>query len=88
MSLGREELIPVVFSSTGQEEEEHFPRCLWHQVRPGTHAEAGPVQAADAQDEGPEEEEGRHGRRRPGRTCPQSVQGGQLSPYRHRLLDA
>lgn len=80
MSLRREGLIPVVCFSTGEEEEEHFTRCLWHQVRPGAHAEAGPVQTADAQDEGPEEEEGRRGRRRPGRTRPQSVQGGELSP--------
>lgn len=34
------------FTVTAQEEEEHFPRCLWHQVRPGAHAEAGSVQAA------------------------------------------
>lgn len=41
-------LMPLFFTLTGQEEEEHFPQRLWHQVRPGTHAEAGSVQAADA----------------------------------------
>lgn len=50
--------MPLLFTLTGQEEEEHFPRCLWHQVRPRTHAETGSDKAAHTQDEGPEEEEG------------------------------
>lgn len=45
-------------SLAAQEEEEHFPRCFRHQTGPLAHAETEPGQAADAQDEGPEEEEG------------------------------
>ena len=41
-----------------RQEKEHLPRRLRHQVRPTAHAEAGSGEAADPQDEGPEEEEG------------------------------
>lgn len=46
-------------SPAAQEEEEHFSWCLRHPVWPLTHAEAGPEQTTDTQDEGPEEEERR-----------------------------
>lgn len=59
---------------SAQEEEEHFSRCLWHQVGPRAHAEAGSVQAADTEDEGSAEEEGRGGF---GGAGGAGVQGGQ-----------
>lgn len=68
---------PFVPSAAAKEEEEYFPWYLWHQVWSGAHAEAGSVQAANTQDEGPEEEEGRGGRRRGQAGC-QSVQSGEV----------
>ena len=42
---------------TAQEEEEHIPWCLWHQVWSPAHAEAEPGKTADKEDEGTKEEE-------------------------------
>lgn len=78
-------LIPLFFTVSGQEEEEHFPRCLWYQVWPGAHAEAGSVQAAHTQDEGPAEEEGGGGHRRAGWTGSQSGQSRELMSVMEQL---
>lgn len=71
-------LMLLFVAVTDQEEKEHFPRCLRHQVWPGAYAEAGSVQAPNAQDEGPEEEGGSPSHRRAGRTGAQGGQSGEL----------
>lgn len=76
----------LFYTTSAQEEEEHFPWCLWHQVWPCAHAETGSVQAADTEDEGSKEEEGRGGHRGAGGT---GTQGGQSRELRQTvcLLD-
>lgn len=63
---------------TAQEEEEHFPWCLWYEICQSAHAEAGSVQTSHTQDEGSEEEEGWDGCRGAGHTGTQSDQSRKL----------
>lgn len=72
----------LFYTTSAQEEEEHFPWCLWHQVWPCAHAETGSVQAADTEDEGSKEEEGRGGHKGAGGT---GTQGGQSRELRQTL---